>query len=465
MIFTQHYVECLSQASYLVADEKSRQAVVVDPRRDVQDYLAEAAAAGLTIVGVIDTHFHADFVAGHLELASATGAWIGFGRRAVTDFPFRALADGDRISLGNVTLEIIETPGHTPESISVAVYERADDEVPYGVLTGDALFIGDVGRPDLLASVGVTADQLARELYHSVQTKLMALPDETRVFPAHGAGSACGKNLSTERQSTIGQQRLMNYACQPMTEEEFVAIVTADQPAAPGYFGFNATLNRQERDTLDSERKIPALATDAVLSALDGGAVLLDTRDPVEFAAGHLRGAINVSNDGRLAETVGSVLSPSDRVILMSPSGSEQRDAMRLSRIGYDNVIGYVDDPVDLLGRTPDQTERSSRLTAVDTLAALNSVEDLQLIDLRNPTERADGMLPSAAPIPLAELPKRIGEIDLDKPIVVYCASGWRSIVASSLLARAGARDVSDILGGYTAMNAQTRSADNSMGE
>ncbi len=451
MIFTQHYIECLSQASYLIADEASRHAVVVDPRRDVEDYLAEAASAGLTIVGVIDTHFHADFVAGHLELAAATGAWIGFGQEAAPDFAFRALRDGERIDLGDVTLEIMATPGHTPESISVLVYEHAVDEVPWGVLTGDALFIGDVGRPDLLASVGVTADELARRLYQSVQVKLMGLPDSVRVFPAHGAGSACGKNLSTERQSTIGEQRVLNYACRPMAEDQFVAIVTADQPAAPGYFGFNALLNRQDHERLDGARTVPALDLATVEAERVTGAVVLDTREPGEYAAGHLSGSVNVSGEGRLAETVGSVLPPETRVILLSPTGAEQRDAMRLARIGYDNVIGYVADPIGLLGADPAQTARSSRLTVAEALNAIDNVDELQLVDLRNPTERAAGMLSGAVAIPLAELPSRVAELDLDKPILVYCATGWRSIVASSVLARAGARDVSDLLGGYTA--------------
>ena len=230
MHFTQYYLDCLSQASYLIGDEKTGQAVVVDPRRDVAEYIADADAAGLHIVGVINTHFHADFVSGHLELARQTGAWIGYGEAAQADFEVRPLADGERLSLGDVTLEVMATPGHTPESISVLVYEHADDDVAYGVLTGDALFIGDVGRPDLLASVGVTAHELGEQLYDSIQNKLMGLHDDVRVFPAHGAGSACGKNLSTERQSTIGVQRKLNYACQPMSQERFIEIVTEGQP-------------------------------------------------------------------------------------------------------------------------------------------------------------------------------------------------------------------------------------------
>ena len=234
MRFTQYYLDCLSQASYLIADDTTGQAVIVDPRRDVAEYLSDAKEHGLTIVGIINTHFHADFLSGHLELARETGAWIGYGSVARPEFQFRALEDGERISLGDVTLQIMATPGHTPESISVLVHEHADDEVAYGVLTGDALFIGDVGRPDLLASVGVTAEELGRMLYDSVQHKLMRLPDDVRVFPAHGAGSACGKNLSTEKQSTIGEQRRLNYACQPMSEAAFLERGEAGDRGAAG---------------------------------------------------------------------------------------------------------------------------------------------------------------------------------------------------------------------------------------
>ncbi|PLW73490.1 MBL fold metallo-hydrolase, partial [Streptomyces sp. DJ] len=276
MFFAQYYLDCLSQASYMIADETTGKAVVVDPRRDVSEYLADAEERGFTIEGVINTHFHADFAAGHLELAARTGAWIGYGRRADADYEFRALTDGERISLGDVTLEIMETPGHTPESISIVVREHADDAVPHGVLTGDALFIGDVGRPDLLASVGVTADELGKMLYDSVQNKLMSLPDEVRVFPAHGAGSACGKNLSTERQSTIGQQRATNYACAPMSEEEFIALVTAGQPSAPGYFGYDADLNRREHGLFDPAAAARPLSAAEFLEQRAAGAVVVD---------------------------------------------------------------------------------------------------------------------------------------------------------------------------------------------
>ena len=459
MYFAQYYLDCLSQASYLVGDETTGQAVVVDPRRDVEEYVADAAAHGLRIVGIINTHFHADFVSGHLELAKATGAWIGYGAAGRAAFAVRPLHDGERISLGEVTVEIMETPGHTPESISVLVYEHADDETAYGVLTGDALFIGDVGRPDLLASVGVTADELGRALYHSVQTKLMGLPDAVRVFPAHGAGSACGKNLSTERQSTIGAQRAENYACQPMSEAEFVEVVTEGQPSAPAYFSYNASLNKQDRPVRELDAAATALSDEQVAAALADGALVLDARPAAEHSAGHLRGSVSVPADGRMAETVGMVVSPDRRVVLLTANGDEQQAATRLARIGFDQVVGYVPDPEGYLVRNADRVERASRLTAAAAESALRD-NDVQLVDLRNAGELSIGAVPGAVHIPLPELTARLGELDPARPVLLYCAGGWRSAVGASVLRAHGFTDVSDLLGGYGAWSlAQARAS------
>jgi hydroxyacylglutathione hydrolase len=450
MIFTQYYLDCLSQASYLIADEESKQAVVVDPRRDIREYVDDARERGLTIVGVINTHFHADFVSGHLELAEETGAWIGYGEAAVADFEVRHLADGERISLGDVTLEIMATPGHTPESISVLVYEHADDEVAYGVLTGDALFIGDVGRPDLLASIGVTAEQLGKMLYDTIQNKLMGLDDAVRVFPAHGAGSACGKNLSTEKQSTIGEQRKFNYACQPMTEEEFLAVVTAGQPSAPEYFVYNAILNRQERGVREIDTLAPALSIEEVEAALADGALVHDARDPQDFAAAHLAGAVNVPVDGRMAETVGMVFKPEDKIVIVAPAGEEQEVATRFARIGYDHVVGYVAEPENYFLTHQDDVRHASRLTVAELDEAVKQ-GDVQLLDIRNAGELEAGTIPGSVHIPLAELSRRIDEVDATRPVVAYCAGGWRSSVGASLLRARGYLDVSDIHGGYAA--------------
>ncbi|WP_406405748.1 rhodanese-like domain-containing protein [Streptomyces sp. NBC_01643] len=452
MFFAQYYLDCLSQASYMIADETSGHAVVVDPRRDVSEYLADAEARGFTVVGVINTHFHADFVAGHLEMAARTGAWIGYGRCAETEYPVRHLVEGDRIDLGDVTLEILETPGHTPESISVLVRQHAGDAVPYGVLTGDALFIGDVGRPDLLASSGVTAEELGAMLYDSVQGKLMGLPDDVRVFPAHGAGSACGKNLSSEKQSTIGQQRATNYACAPMSREDFVAIVTAGQAAAPGYFAYDADLNRRDRALHDPATAPRPLTVEEFLARCAEGAVVVDARDPQEFGAGHVRGAVNVPADGRFAEQAGTVLSPADELLVLAPQNREEEIVTRLARIGFDRVGGYLRGPDDALAALGDEVTPASRLTAAQLRDALRGDEPPLVIDVRNCDERsANGQIDEALHIPLGELPTRIEEIDPARPVVLHCAGGHRSSIAASLLRHHGYADVSDVLGGYGA--------------
>lgn len=455
MRFVQHYLDCLSQASYLIADETTGRAIVVDPRRDIEEYLDEAMEHGLRIEGVILTHFHADFISGHLELTAATGAWIGFGEAAKPEFEFRPLRDGERISLGDVTLQIMSTPGHTPESISVLVFEHADDAVPYGVLTGDALFIGDVGRPDLLTSVGVSQDELANLLYDSVQRKLMGLDDRVRVFPAHGAGSACGKNLSTEKQSTIGMQRMTNYACVPMSREQFVALVTEGQPSAPSYFGYDAGANKRARDIRPVGASVPALDADGLAAALAGGATILDSRDPMEFATGHLAGSVNVGFDGRMAETAGMVIDPHAQFVVVADPGEEQQTALRMARIGFDNAVGYVPDVERYLVEHPEAAGRSSRLTASEMYEAIQN-PDVQLVDIRNAGELVNGVVPGAIHIPLAELPSRLDELVRDKPVLLHCAGGYRSSVAASLLKTRGFTDVSDVIGGYNAIQLVT---------
>ncbi|MFJ7906727.1 rhodanese-like domain-containing protein [Kitasatospora sp. NPDC096204] len=459
MIFSQYYLDCLSQASYLIADETSGQAVIVDPRRDVDEYLADARARGLTVVGVINTHFHADFLAGHLELADRTGAWIGYGQRAETEYAIRKLADGERIELGDVTLEIMETPGHTPESISILVFERPDDSVPYGVLTGDALFIGDVGRPDLLASAGVTAEELGAMLYDSVHRKLMGLPDETLVFPAHGAGSACGKNLSSEKRSTIGAQRLTNYACQPMDQDTFVRIVTAGQSAAPAYFGHDADLNRRERELFDRTSAARPLCPEGFREARAAGAVVLDARSPEEFGAGHVRGAVNVPLDGRFAEQAGTVLTPDSTIAIIAPQDREDEVVVRLARIGFDHIAGYLRNPGSALPTLADDLTPASRLTADQLRTALAGEQPPTVLDVRTCGEREAGFVEGSLHIALAELPARLDEIPTDRPLVIHCAGGHRSSIAASLLRHHGHTDVSDLLGGYGAWDALTHSA------
>jgi len=450
MIFTQHYLACLSQGSYLIGDESTGRAVVVDPRRDIDDYLSEAAEHGLLIERVIETHIHADFLTGHLELAAATGAQICYSEDADVGFPVEPLQDGQRISLGEVTLEILATPGHTPESMCIVIYEHGDDEVPYGVLTGDTLFVGDVGRPDLLAGTGLSSETLARTLYDSLHDKLLKLPDATRVFPAHGAGSACGKQLSSETSSTIGEQRRDNYALQLTDVDQFVAAITEGQAPQPRYFEFDSLRNRELRPLLDVNPP-PMLDIDDVCEIARAGAILLDTREQADYASGHLRGAVNVGLQGRFAESAGLVF-PFDRdIVLVGDAALADESKTRLSRVGYDRVIGQLRDLPSVFTHRPDLVETASRVTAERLAELLGSRPGLQLVDVRNPGETEDGVIPGAREIPLPALTDSIESLDQTAPVVAYCASGYRSLVAASVLRASGFDDVSDVVGGFDA--------------
>jgi glyoxylase-like metal-dependent hydrolase (beta-lactamase superfamily II)/rhodanese-related sulfurtransferase len=423
---------------------------VVDPRRDVDEYLSEAAEHGLRIERVIETHIHADFLTGHLELAAATGATICYSEDAEVEFPVEPLRDGQRISLGEVTLEILATPGHTPESICVVVYEHPDDEVPYGVLTGDTLFVGDVGRPDLLAGTGLSSETLARTLYGSLHDKLLKLPDDTRVFPAHGAGSSCGKQLSNETSSTIGEQRRDNYALQLTDVDKFVATITDGQAPRPRYFEFDSQRNRELRPLLD-ENSPPLLDIDDVYEHARAGAILLDTREDDAYASGHLRGAVNIGLQGRFAESAGQVFPAEGDIILVGDIELAEESKTRLSRVGYDRVIGQLQDLPTVFTQRPDLVATASRLTAEQLAELLRSRPDLQLVDVRNPGETEDGVIPGAQEIPLPTLTDSLDRLDQTAPVVTYCASGYRSLVAASVLRASGFQDVSDLVGGFGA--------------
>ncbi|HKN37817.1 MAG TPA: rhodanese-like domain-containing protein [Acidimicrobiia bacterium] len=453
MFFRQYELGCLSLFSYLIGDETTGRAVVVDPQRDVSQYLGDAVAHGLRIERVIETHFHADFLSGHLEIAAATGAAISYGEAAKTEFVMDPLADGQRLSLGEVSLEVRATPGHTPESICVVVSERDGDE-PWGVLTGDTLFIGDVGRPDLLSSAGASAADLARSLYRSLHQKLLTLPDGVRVFPAHGAGSACGKNLSTATASTIGEQRATNYALQPMSEGDFVAAVTTGQAVAPPYFGFAARANRSEHKLLDDHEEPSRLGVEEVARWLADGAVLIDGRRPDEFASGHLRGAINVGLEGRFAEYAGDIARPDQPIVLVTDPGREGEAKVRLARIGFDRVVGAVGDVERVLAEHPEVVVLALRISARDFAGWDASDGPVQLVDVRNPGEQEGGVIPGARLVPLAALLRRIEELDPAMTTVVYCAGGYRSAIAASALSAHGFTLVADILGGYDAWKA-----------
>jgi glyoxylase-like metal-dependent hydrolase (beta-lactamase superfamily II) len=457
MIFKQFYLNCLAHASYLVGDEETGIAAVVDPQRDVDGYLSFAREHGLTIAHVFLTHFHADFLAGHLELRDRTGATIYLGASAKAEYRFRPLGDGDRVEFGKVRLVALETPGHTPESISLLVYDlAADPHVPWAVLTGDTLFIGDVGRPDLRAALGWAAADLGKLLYTSLHDKLLRLPDSSRVYPAHGAGSLCGKAISKETTSTIGEQRRSNYALQPMSREAFLDLVTADQPDAPPYFTYDAVLNSRERPTLDQAlaRELRPLTIDEVLAQQARGAQVLDTRDPAEFAAAHLQGSINVGLVGEYATWAGTVLTRDRPIVIVADPGAETESAMRLGRIGFDHVVGY------LAGGLRSADGSAARIVSTERVAADVAAERLAspapplLLDVRSRSERQQKWIEGSVHIPLSRLLDHLAGIGPDRPVLVHCAGGYRSSIAASLLQGDGRTNVSELAGGITAWEA-----------
>lgn len=458
MLLTQYYLKCLAHASYLVGDDGSRTAAVVDPQRDVDQYIHDARAEGLEIRHVILTHFHADFVAGHLELRNRTGARIYLGRRARAEYAFTPLGDRDALEFGTVRLEALETPGHSPESISVLVYDLArSDRVPRAVLTGDTLFIGDVGRPDLRAALGWSAEELAAMLYDSLREKLLALPDETLVYPAHGAGSMCGKALGTETVSTIGVQRRYNYALQPMSKEEFIRIVTTDQPDAPPYFTYDAVLNTRERPTLEATltQVLRPLPLPEVLRLRTAGAQILDARDPAEFAGAHLAGGLNISLGGQYATWAGTLLDRARPIVIVAAPGREAEAAMRLGRIGFDHVAGYLDGGMAALEVRPDLVRRTERIDAASLAERLAGPEPPLILDVRTDPERQAERIPGSVHIPLAHLRERLHDLPRGpRPTVVHCQSGYRSSIAASLLEQHGFAGVSDLVGGLAAWKA-----------
>ncbi|MFM9962106.1 MAG: rhodanese-like domain-containing protein [Planctomycetaceae bacterium] len=454
MNLKQYYLGCLSHASYLITDEKSKTAVVVDPQRDVTQYLRDAEAVGCQIKHVFLTHFHADFLAGHIELRDRVGAKIYLGQRAEAEFEATKVKDRDRIEFGDVRLEILETPGHTPEGISILVYDLAKSAAkPLAVLTGDTLFIGDVGRPDLLASIGVTADELADMLYDSLTNKLVKLPNETLVYPAHGAGSMCGKNLSKETVSTIGEQKKFNYALQPMSREEFKQIVTAEQPEAPSYFVHDAILNRMERPNLERilSKSLQALSLEELLRLKNQGAQLLDVREAIDFEGAHLADAINIGIQGKYATWCGTVLDHTHPIVVIAEAGKEEEAVVRLGRIGFDNVAGYLAGGMDALRDRPELISKINRITAVALSEQLAATAAPTIVDVRSETEWAAGHLAGSLNIPLNHLRERTAEIAEDRGVVVHCEGGYRSAIAASILAQAGRPGVLDMVGGFKA--------------
>jgi hydroxyacylglutathione hydrolase len=451
MEFMQFYLGCLAHASYLIGSEG--EAAVVDPRRDVDEYIEEARARGLEIRYVIETHLHADFVSGHRELAERTGAEIVFGAQAGAAFPHRAVRDGDELRIGALVLRFLETPGHTPESISVLVTDTAAAPEPRMVLTGDTLFIGDVGRPDLAGAKGFAPETMAGMLYDSLHGKLLRLPDGVEVYPAHGAGSLCGRNMSSERSSTIGHQRRTNYALQPMSKDDFIRMMTADLPEAPAYFPLDVALNRQGAAPLRDRPLPPALAPEMAAQLGEQGATFLDVRPASAFGAGHVPRSVNIGLSGQFASWAGTLLPAGHSLLIVGEDEAGVSEAiMRLARVGLENVAGYLQGGVAAWDRAGRPVGTLPQI-AVDELRARvrEGHAGLQVVDVRRPGEYAAGHVPGALSRPLHRLEREVGTLDPTRPTAVICAGGYRSSAAASLLRRRGFSELSNVVGGTSA--------------
>lgn len=437
MKFKQFYLGCLSHASYYLGSEG--EAAVIDPQRDVQQYIDEAEANGQTIKYVIETHAHADFVSGHVELANATGAKIIYGRRAETQFDTLKVADGDELSVGSVKLWFLETPGHTPEGITILA--EAEGETPK-LFTGDTLFIGDVGRPDLVGSKGFTAEEMGGMLYDSLHAKILPLSDDTEIYPAHGAGSLCGKSLSTETWSTLGEQRRTNYALRPMSKEEFVKIVASGQPTVPAYFPKSAAQNLAGSAPL-SELAEPTKLSEADVT--DFGGVLLDVRPAAVYGAGHIPNSINIGLGGQFASWAGSLIPIGTAIAIVADTKEEVDEAIvRLARVGHENAGSYI-----LFGEY-DGEVRSVKQVSV-TEAAARDKANSQLIDVRRIGEYNDKHAAGAEHFSLDELAREVGRIDPKVPAYVICLGGYRSSIGTGILENAGIETIYNVTGGTRA--------------
>ena len=448
MYFKQFYLGCLAHASYLVGSDG--EAAVVDPQRDVEQYVAEAEAQGLKIKYVVETHLHADFVSGHTELAARTGAEIVFGAKAGARFPHRAVRDGDELRVGRVRLRVLETPGHTPESISLVV---VDDEVsaePQKVLTGDTLFVGDVGRPDLAGARGLTPQEMAGMLYESLHGKLLRLDDAVEVWPAHGAGSMCGRNISKETSSTIGQQRRTNHALAPMARDEFVRLMTTDLPEAPAYFPADAEINRSGPRPLTEMRRPAALIPQQVAAYANLGYVVLDVRGSAEFGAGHVPGALNIGLGGQFASWAGALIPLGSPLILVAADEAQVDEAItRLARVGHDSARGYLRGGMPAWREAGFEVSEVEQVSVAELRRMLEEGGDLQVLDVRRPAEFAAGHAPRAASAPLSpRLREEATRLDPSRPLAVICAGGYRSSAATSLLRPLGFRRLYNVEGG-----------------
>ena len=442
MQFRQFYLGCLSHASYYLGSDG--EAAIIDPQRDVQQYIDEAEANGERIKYVIETHSHADFVSGHVELAEKTGAEIVYGQRANTQFATHKVKDGDEMNVGDIKLTFFETPGHTPEGISILAENTAAPGEPRKLFTGDTLFIGDVGRPDLIGSKGFTAAEMGEMLYDSLRNKILPLPDDTEVYPAHGSGSLCGKSLSKETWSTLGSQRKFNYALQPMSKEEFVKIVAADQPEVPAYFQKSAAKNLEGSPSLAELEKPKQFSTDEI-DNFDG--VVVDIRLNSEFGAGHVPNSINIGLGGQFASWAGTMIPIGTRIAIAAENEEQVDEAfMRLARVGHESVAGYI-----LIADYTGEKKQIGQVSIEEVYGLTQTEKYLQFVDVRRPSEHANGHAVRTLNIPLNRLASDFEKLDPAVPTYVICQGGYRSSLGTSILENAGFKEIYNVMGGTAA--------------
>ncbi len=452
MYFKQFYLGCLAHASYLIGADG--EAAVVDPQRDVDQYIEEAAAQNLKIKYIIETHLHADFVSGHRELAARTGAEIVFGKQAGAAFPHRAVKDGDELSVGTVKLGILETPGHTPESICVLVTDAENADEPKKILTGDTLFIGDIGRPDLAGGKGYTPQMMAGMMYETLHNKILQLDDAVEVYPAHGAGSMCGKNLSSETSSTIGHQRQFNYALQPMTKDDFVRMMTVDLPAAPAYFPKDAEINRAGAAPLGDLPSLRPMTPAEVAESAQAGEMILDVRSAADFGAAHVPGSMNIGLGGQFASWAGTLIAMETPLVIVAESEEKATEARtRLARVGFENVKGYLNGGIDAWKTAGFEVAAVPQISVGELKELIAARSDLQIVDVRRPGEYESGHAPRAAPAPLSNLNDMLLALKLDptKLTAVICAGGYRSSAATSIMQSQGFTNLLNVTGGTSA--------------
>ena len=454
MIFKQYSLPWVSHASYLIGDEANGLAIVVDPQRDVDQYVHDAEGCKLTIQYIFLTHLHSDFVAGHLELQDLTDATICLGPKASVDFPFQAVSEGFEVDTGTVRFRVLETPGHSPEGISLLVFDlRHSHETPFAVLTGDTLLIGDVGHPDLVGSDATPARPLAKDLYDSLHEKLGQLPDETRIYPAHVVHTLCQGPQSHEVFSTLGTQRKQNPALQPMGREAFVDWVIG-RPSEPlPYFQYDSYLNRRKHPRMNVvlEKALQPLSLNQVLHWKTSRAYLLDVRDSKSFASGYLVDSLNVGLNGMLESWVGTLLQPKNPIVVIAEPGQEREAVLRLCRIGYDHVVGYLKQGMEALKATPELVRSVQTITVEELNAQLMNAKEPSLLDVRTLGEWSERQVGRSVNVPLDQLSLRLQEVPPDRDLVVYSSAGYRSSIAVSLLQKHGFSRVKHLAGGFDA--------------